>query len=613
MTENVAAAVKGALVGWTLGSQTRGRKELRPLSFYEPIPPRMSSSEAIEAWLVWSRHLAVRGAPQFLGPTLAASWRYVTDESAFGLGNVDRGLTSPISGSFANPLCEGSNAIGRAVYWGIAFHGRPDEAARWAYFDAAIDHAKDGVWIPVAIARAISVLSPDRSVIDIVRDLGNSAPRKSALHRAMGPILKSVGNPDGLREAYDQLPGLLGVSDRNHSALSASWLMLGLLHGGLDFERSVLATASCGGAASHATLACGAICGFVRGDVPLAWTKPLGDAMVYGHGLRGIDGPSSVEGLAALVTQDFQSHSAAPVALPVAEGEEPLPAVMPSSAMTETLKSLLDREPVESFCDVGAVRVAAQYIDPPSPDPGVATKLALKFENIGAESVTLHPEVIAPSGFELAHKVTECVLPAGASASFAAVYKVPTSFVRTGAITVRLPDGDASLPVFPQPLWYVVGPMTNQEGTGFDKEYPAEKNIKLGQVFNGRSNLPVEWTPLRPSGTSFDVEKVFGAGPGTLYLFANVRMPRPGKYRIVVASGVGAIVWIDEKKLFWYHDTHNPVPRAVEPYVGSFSTEGAFKVLIKTFRNLEPVPPLTVYFLAEDGSLAVPEGFDPIA
>jgi hypothetical protein len=178
---------------------------------------------------------------------------------------------------------------------------------------------------------------------------------------------------------------------------------------------------------------------------------------------------------------------------------------------------------------------------------------------------------------------------------------------------VTTPLGEVGFPVFASQLWYWVGPMTNQEGTGFDKEYPAEKNIKLGQVFNGRSNMPVEWRPVRLSGERIDVEPLFGTGPGTIYLYCEARMPSPGVYKIVASSGVGVIAWIDGVKKFWYHSTHVPVPRAADPYIGSFSTDGSVKVLLKTFRNLEPVPPMSVYFLAEDGTLAVPVAFQPLS
>jgi hypothetical protein len=574
----------------------------------------MSVCEPAEAWLVFSSHLRDGGDVQGISRELGLHWNYPIDESVFGLGNVARGLTSPVAGSFNNPLANGPNAIGRAVYWGLVFHGRPEDAARHAYFDAATDHSGDGVWIPVALARTIALLSPGKNVTDIVRDLSGSLPKKSKFLIALGPLLKSTGRPDGPREVREQLPVQLGIADPMDATLTASWLVQGLLHGQLDFERSVLVTAGCGGAAGHATLACAAICAFVAGDVSPAWMKPVGEAFVCGHGLRGIDPPSTVEKLSKVIAEDYEKFGLAPeVPVPVEGEEQPAEQPkLPSPQIAPETLALMQQEPIESCYPSGRLRVYAQYIDPPVAFHGVAIKMALRFENCGDAAVTLEPELTAPRGFELAHKLTEFVLEPGGSTTFAIVYKAPKDCAPIETFKVALPGGEVQIPVFAPHLWYCVGPMTNQEGTGFDKEYPAEKNIKLGQVFNGRSNLPVQWTAIETSGIDFDVEKLFGAGPGTALYYANVRFEKPGKYRIVVASGVGAIVWIDGEKRYWYHDTHTPVPRAVPPYVGAFNTEGESKVLIKTFRNLNPVPRMTVYFLAEDGRLAFPVGFDPI-
>ena len=129
MSAHIRAATLGALAGATLGAPLRGRKGFRKLEFYEPIPSRMAQSEALEAWLVWSRHVRAEKSPQTISQSMVANWSYPIDESAFGLANASKGLGSPISGSFANPLPTGSQAIGRAIYWGLAFHGKPDIAA----------------------------------------------------------------------------------------------------------------------------------------------------------------------------------------------------------------------------------------------------------------------------------------------------------------------------------------------------------------------------------------------------------------------------------------------------------------------------------------------------
>jgi hypothetical protein len=617
MTENVRAAVLGAIAGWTLGAQCRGRKGFRRLDFYDPIPPRMAQSSAIEAWLVSSAHLRSGGSPRLYSRELLDHWSYPIDETVFGLANLGRGVTSPVSGAFNNPLATASEAIGRAVYWGLALHGKPDEAAERAYYDASTDHDGDGTWVPVAIARTVALLELGKGPTDVLRDLTNSLPKQSRFRAAIPLVLKSVGNPDGAREARETVEGTLKLADPFHAAYTGAWVVLGLATGGGRFEQSVTTTAGCGGAAGHAALVCGAMSAFLEGHVPAAWTKHLGDAFVAGHGLRGIEPPKTIESFVKTVLDDHSQFAyVAPDPEPKEPSEEGAVAVVTliatSPAMSERTAALLAKPQNETSLDIGPLTVALHYVESPVAYKGASLKLSLAFTNNGAEDLLLKPGIEQPQGWEIAHKVGEFVLIPGTTTSFALVVKPKSDPAPVETIKVSTPYGDASFPAFGPQLWYWVGPMTNQEGTGFDKEYPAEKNIKLGQVFNGRSNMPVEWRPLLVPGERIELEPLFGTGPGTVYLYCEAVLPKPGRYRLVAAAGVGVIAWIEGRKAFWYHHTHTPVPRATDPYVGSFETEGAVKVLLKTFRNLEPVPPMSVYFLAEDGTLAFPVGFKPL-
>lgn len=616
MSEQVRAAVLGAIAGWTLGAQCRGRRGWRRLTFYDPIPPRMAQSPALESWLVASAYLRSGNPPELYARALADGWKYPIDECAIGLGQVARGLVGPASGSFNNPVSRASEAIGRAVYWGLALHGLPEEAARRAYFDASADHDSDGTWVPVAVARTVACLAPGKTASDVLRDLTNSLPKESKLRAAIPIVLKFVGNPDGQREAREAVESTLRLADPYDAALTGAWLVLGLAFGGGKFEPSVLATAGCGGAAGHATLACGAIAGFLEGSVPLAWTKHLGDTFIAGHGLHGIEPSKSIESFVKTVVEDSSRFSfVTPVveeAAPVEGEAAPAKPVFVSTPLSNELAALLAKRQDTVYAHSGALTVSMQYVDSPVAYPATSLKLALGFKNDGDVDLTFVPSVEPPQGWEIAHKIVEFVLPPGASSTFPLVVKRKGDMAAIESVRVTTPFGEVSFPVFASQLWYWVGPMTNQEGTGFDRSYPAETNIKLGQVFNGRSNMPVEWKSIHLPGERIDVEHWFGNGPGVIYLYCEARMPKPGRYKLVAASGVGVIAWIDERKAFWYHDTHTPVPRAVEPYVGAFETEGTVRVLLKTFRNLDPVPPMSVYFLNEDGTLAVPIGFEPV-
>ncbi|HXH61140.1 MAG TPA: ADP-ribosylglycohydrolase family protein [Fimbriimonadaceae bacterium] len=613
MADNARNAALGALVGWTLGAQGRGRRSFKRLDFFDPIPPRMAQSDAIDAWLVGMAHLKSGGSSASYYRALFDGLSQHTDESAFGLSNVSRGLGTPLCGAHGNPLANGSRAIGRALLWGIVFHGLPNKACEWAYWDASFDHTADGVWMPVAIARAVSLAEPGRAVSQVVRDITETLPAESKLLRAIPKIIKDFDSPDGPKDIRENLPTALGIADSYDSVLTACWVVLGLLRGNGAFEPSVTCTAGCGGASDQAGLACGVISALLSGDVPQAWSAPVGDTFVSGHGLKEIDPPKTVSAFLKLVEEAADAHARQPVEPePTTEGEGAAPAPDIDESISPEVRDLIARAPEFSVYEHGDIRASFRYIDGPVVSPGDTLRASFTLTNLSDGDVTLCGELTATKGWEIAHKMGEVFLAAGSSQTFAVVVRPPAKGRGDGEMRLSIGGAAFTAPVFGTQLWYAVGPLLNQEGTGFDKEYPAEKDMRLGQVFNGRSNMPVEWTAHNERGVFFDVEGLIGDGPGTAYYFADVTFAKPGRYRIVVASGVGAIVWLDGTKTFWYHDTHTPIPRATEPYIGVFETDGKVKVLIKTFRNLQPIPPMIVYFLAEDGSVAVPSGFSPI-
>lgn len=71
--------------------------------------------------------------------------------------NLRRGLDPPQSGS-DNPQHYDDGACARALSVGLAFAGRPAEAARVAEWDAQVTHADDGVWAARAMAAAMASL-----------------------------------------------------------------------------------------------------------------------------------------------------------------------------------------------------------------------------------------------------------------------------------------------------------------------------------------------------------------------------------------------------------------------------------------------------------------------
>ena len=301
MSELTKLAAQAAIAGWTLGSPRTGRTEFARLNGFDPIPVRMVSSHPLDAWIAWNRHLELKRLPQFLARTVDENLRLTTEESAYGYLNILQGFTSPLSGAHANPRPTASEAILRAAFWGLAWHGNADKAAEYAYYDASLDHTDDGVWIPVAVASAIATATPTASLMDVYEAFTNALPPASKLHKALTDLQRTVGNPEGPREFRRRAQNLIGSPDNYDAAYSGAYILLGLLNSQNDPGRGMLITAGCGAAADHNTAVVGIILTLLSENLAQEWLTPIGKEYLSGFSLRNLQVPASIEDWATMV------------------------------------------------------------------------------------------------------------------------------------------------------------------------------------------------------------------------------------------------------------------------------------------------------------------------
>lgn len=381
MSELTKKAALAALAGWTLGSPRNGRSEYVRMTGYNPIPARMDPSHALDAWLVWAKHLEAGRPPELLHLTVDDHLRLSVEESKFGATNLRLGFGSPFSGSFANPRPRGSEAVLRSVFWGLAWHGNADKAARYAYFDASLDHAGEGVYVPVALAAAVATATPSTSVSEVVDAFLKVLPESSWLHRAVPSLRGSVGNPEGPREFARRAQTLLETNDLQDAALTGAFTLLGLLHGNGDPGKSMLVTAGCGGSASQSTASVAVITTLLNGDLAPEWLDPLGTDYLSTFALRQVDPPATVQAWADLIGRLAPKPSLVapeqPAALPepeeilalptpdeVEEEAESLPAPAEHSGVIETTIVPVDGTTVDHETEEQATEGEPQKVTP---------------------------------------------------------------------------------------------------------------------------------------------------------------------------------------------------------------------------------------------------------
>lgn len=624
--ENLRRAVLGSVVGATLGAPFRGETAFRALNYYEPIPLRMAASEALEAWLVWADHLARGLPPEALSASMFAHWTYTTNECAFAQTNLARGLGAPISGWFQNPLRRSSQALGRAAFWGIAFSGDPGRAMENAYYDASIDHSDDGVSCAVAIAAMASLAGHGANAADYVKAAKAALPPGSTGQTALTRLLQAFNAGNDLETTHGLLPPALQTRDPQSAPLNLAFIVAGLLYGGGDPGKSLKATAGCGGAADQNSLVVGLLTA-AEADLDPEWLDPLDEAFVCGHGLRSIEPPRTIEEFADRIVSsvrlpDVAAIEAAPIfesdveitaTEPIEEGTTAVQVrAVPSVALPPDLGRRLTELPDESIARVGDLVLSLKYVDAPVAIPGKSNRVVLTIGNPGETEVVVEPVLQSPAGWLTASKLTSFRLRQGERSQFALVVQAAQNSMIAPVTNLHLTlnKHEVLIPILAGQPWYWVGPFVNHDGMGFDKPYRPEDIQTTGETFNGRSDLPVKWTREVFPGVEFDLDAKFASGPGIVYMYAKAMFAEPGKYKIVAATAVGARVWVNKKEVVKYHDTHAPIPRAIQPYVGEFEVDRYAEILVKVMRNQEPLPPLTLYFLAEDGRHIEPIAFE---
>jgi len=235
----------------------------------------------------------------------AAEWlahmKYPWDEYGCATHNLRRGLNPPLSGSFDNWFHRSMGATIRAEIWGMIAPGAPDVAAAYAYQDAVLDHAGDGVWALVFLA-ALESAAFVVGDMDHLIDIGLARiPRDSRITRAVLTVRSARQAGETPIAARARVLREVGDENVTDAAQNLGFIALGLLYGAGDLGASLCAAVNCGYDTDTTGATVGAILGIMHGAkaLPARWLEPIGDAVVVGWGVTGLPAPLTVGELAA--------------------------------------------------------------------------------------------------------------------------------------------------------------------------------------------------------------------------------------------------------------------------------------------------------------------------
>ncbi|MEM2129590.1 MAG: ADP-ribosylglycohydrolase family protein [Candidatus Bathyarchaeia archaeon] len=195
--------------------------------------------------------------------------------------NLVNGLVPPETALYLNPYREWIGAQIRADIFGYVTPGMPEIGAELAYRDASLSHVKNGIYGEMFVAAMISAAFVTDDIEEII-DFGLSEiPQKSRLYEAMKNVVAWSKKYDDWRGAWQKIFDEYGHYHGVHTINNAALVLLGLLYGKGDYEKSITISVMGGWDTDCNGATTGSILGVMLGakKLPKKWIDPLNNTV----------------------------------------------------------------------------------------------------------------------------------------------------------------------------------------------------------------------------------------------------------------------------------------------------------------------------------------------
>jgi ADP-ribosylglycohydrolase len=299
----------GKNIGGTLGLPFEWWRQVNDVSFYtqklagEPVP-----NDDLDAQVLWLVALEQKGITlnaRTLAEYWCKAWTMSCSEYGTARMNLVAGIPPPFSGSTENVFMHSCGAFIRSEIWACIAPGLPRVAAHYAYEDGIIDHGNgEGTWAEIFMAVLESTAFVIKDIPFLVEIGLSYLPEDCGVAGAVRCVMQSHREGRTALESRDQLlEKFRGGSFMNwleHTSTrdrekgfhtgTFGWdapsnigiILVGLLYGGGDFEKSICLTVNCGEDADCTGASVGALFGILHGarKIPEKWIAPIGRKII---------------------------------------------------------------------------------------------------------------------------------------------------------------------------------------------------------------------------------------------------------------------------------------------------------------------------------------------
>lgn len=308
--DKVIGCWTGKNVGGVLGAPFEGRRQFNDIDFYQQdLSQGPPPNDDLDLQIVWLAAVERYGR-QVNASILGDYWLsfVIPNWVEYGMGkaNLRAGFVPPISGALDNDYKNSNGCWIRSEIWACLAPGQPALAARYAFEDAIVDHASEGMQAEIfcaALQSAAFVESDPLKLIDIALSyVPKDGLFAKAINEALACYRENVPFKEAVVRIHAAVPGTFGVQsvtlseaeERSHAMGFAevgepgmdapenvAFFILAWLYG-KDFGECLLLANACGEDTDCTCATLGALMGIILGasNLPKKWTDPLDDKLV---------------------------------------------------------------------------------------------------------------------------------------------------------------------------------------------------------------------------------------------------------------------------------------------------------------------------------------------
>lgn len=227
--DKVMGCWAGKNIGGVLGAPFEGLRQINDIDFYTQDlsmgPPPNDDLDLQIVWLAaverYGRSVDAAILGEYWLSFIIPNWV----EYGMGKANMRAGLQPPLSGVADNTYKDSCGCYIRSEIWACLAPGHPEIAARYAYEDAIVDHAGEGMYGEIffaALQSAAFVEGNTRKLIDIgLSYIPEDSITTSVIKKAIECYDNGLSLREARKEIHNTAPGTFGIQGVKLSEINA--------------------------------------------------------------------------------------------------------------------------------------------------------------------------------------------------------------------------------------------------------------------------------------------------------------------------------------------------------------------------------------------------------